>query len=142
MSEQVENKEQAEVKGYVPFEVVTFSALDAHREAVEKSENLQELVYDFRKLIDNVIVAPEIEITDKAAAISALADEFKARISDALAKEQYVERYAEIEQSFDKALDSDFAGGCTVCGFGHEKGIKAYGKCPFCGVEHADSSGG
>jgi len=129
-------------KEYVPWGVTTFAGLDAHREALAQTISLQDLVYDFRGLMENVMESNEIDVLSKATAIADLAGDFRQRVSQALAKERCEVHYAEVEKDCTKARADEFAGGCRVCGFGEKDTIKAFGRCPFCGVDYAQTTDG
>lgn len=70
----LETKEVVEEKGWVPWNVVTFSDLQTYRENEDRAEAVYSLTSDFLGLTRNVMTSTEI--TDKASAVKSLADEF------------------------------------------------------------------
>lgn len=79
-------KEKNHEKGYVPFSISTFQALDDYRKAQEQADEVYSATSDFAGLIENVMYNPDI--TDKGKAIKSIADEFSSRIDKPKSKEQ------------------------------------------------------
>lgn len=78
--ENVEATEEAVVeKGYVPYGVLSFADLDTAREAMEQAEETYDLMRDFTQLVENIMTSEEV--SDKAAAVKSLSDEFATRVS-------------------------------------------------------------
>ncbi|MHC4748344.1 MAG: hypothetical protein ACYTFW_00585 [Planctomycetota bacterium] len=86
--EDIEDKERIE-KGYVPWGVTSFSALDEARKAAEAAERTYDLMTDFTGIVSNIIADGEIE--DKPAAISKATKELEGRLGEATKIEKDIE---------------------------------------------------
>jgi hypothetical protein len=65
---------------YVPWGVTTFAALEAARQADNVAQQVQNLAADFEALTRNIL--SDANVTDKPAALKALADEFGVLVSE------------------------------------------------------------
>jgi len=65
---------------YVPYGPTSFSELDSVLEAREQAAAIEDLNYEFRRLIDNIINSGEID--DKMVAIETLVEEYKDRLGN------------------------------------------------------------
>lgn len=72
--------EENKLSEYAPWGIYTLADLQAQREAVEKSEELSDMTYDFIGLIENIVNDPTV--TDKIGAIDSLCNEFSALIKN------------------------------------------------------------
>lgn len=80
-----------EAARYVPMNVTTFDELDAERKVQEQSEEIRETTNDVRRLVDNILWAPEMDPGQKAKAISALGPAFQKRV-DAIIRNTTMEK--------------------------------------------------
>lgn len=71
---------------YIPYNVASFKDLDAYRETQEQLEEMGDELQDFQSLVNNVMYNPDV--TDKAAAVKALADEFATRVKSVSATDE------------------------------------------------------
>jgi hypothetical protein len=69
---------------YVPYGVQSFDDLDAAEAADEASRKVYKLTYQFQRLVSNVLSS---DVPSKTVAIQALADDFVARIGEALGED-------------------------------------------------------
>lgn len=136
-----ETNDEKMYAGEMPQVVVTsplggatsFAELDAMVEADEVAEQIGTMAYQFREIVSNIMAS---DVEDKAGAVAALANEFSNRMGQATKEtethDKELLRYKEIESNDDLAIESDFVGGCQICGFGEPELVKELSACPFC----------
>jgi len=89
--EKAMNEPETELKSWepVPFTVTSFAALTAARKEMETAEHVADLAEDLKAMTANIFANPEV--TDKAGALRALADEFAALVAQPAAEEKGIE---------------------------------------------------
>lgn len=114
----------------------SWDELDAMQAAEEQAANMQQVACQFQKMVNRVLAS---DMPDKGAAIAALSAGLTERLNetkeaettaaDILTKEQH---YKEVAHDDELAVESDFEGGCSDCGFGDPVVMKELANCPYC----------
>lgn len=100
-----EQEEMALKQEYVPFGVTSFAQLAEARKAMEIQEGVLNLTGDFVSLISNVFYSPEV--TDKGAAVMALAKEYNDLLPPVSTGEQDAEEAEGVESKEESEEEAD-----------------------------------
>lgn len=65
----------------------SFEELDAQQEAQDKADAIEEVTWDTRSLVHNILNHPEMDAVEKAEAMKAVADEFASRVETEIQEE-------------------------------------------------------
>lgn len=86
ITEEKSTEEKCGSSYYVPMQAITFTELEAMQKAAEVGRAVNDLTYQFKELVTNILYSSEVN--NKSAAIKKLTDEYTARLDQASTEEK------------------------------------------------------
>lgn len=86
VTEEKSTEEKCYGMSYVPMQAITFTELEAMQKAAEVGRAVNDLTYQFKELVSNILYSSEVN--NKSAAIKKLTDEYTARLDQASTEEK------------------------------------------------------